>query len=451
MIKGINLEAEMDILSIVLNNEHVLLENSDKWSSNLFSDPFHVKLVDTVKKNVIEGLPIEISTLSSNANEQNAIRSLKLRDKAPEFFDNFYKILEECLIHRELDKLKDEIKNKLGQDDDRVVPSELLHKIKIDLEDLEQLRTTSVYTPEDFMDSVLGRYLEIYDLAQQGIEYCPDSVVQTPFDGLNKILKRGGFLGGDLVIVAASPSTGKSEFALNLASHASIENEKNVFVYSLEMRKESLLERILLAESKVESFKLERGKLTTKDLEDLKIAAEVIKGCPMMFEDNLSGDVFDIITSIRKIHAKTPLKMVVIDYIQLVKYPLKVGSRNDEVAAISRLFKQEALRLDIPFIVLSQISRKPLHENREPDLSDLRDSGAIEQDADTVIFLHATAKERKRDFIWKTKALIRKQREGSTGDIFLENYKNIQTFKEINETQYKNSFDGDIDNDSIPF
>ena len=222
------------------------------------------------------------------------------------------------------------------------------------------------------------------------------------------------------------------------------------------MKKESLLERILLAEACIESFKLERGKLTDADLVKLKTAATSLREMSLFFEDNVSGDIFDILTSIRKANAKNKLDLVIIDYIQLIKYPLKFSSRNDELSAISRLLKQEAMRLDIPFIVLSQLSRRHLIEGREPNLHDLRDSGAIEQDADDVLFLHATLKERKKEFFTKTKILLGKQREGGTGELFTENKKALQTFVEITETDYSGKRsskqkDEENEDEDIPF
>lgn len=435
MISGTNIEAEMDILSVVLNTPEVLLEYSDKWRDSLFSDPFHRKLVDTIKENTIEGIPIEISTLSNNRNEQDQIRSIKLRDKDPQFFDVFYNVLEECMIHRELNKIKNEIGFKLEKEQ-TLIPSELLHKVKIDLDGLDEVRATTIYKVDEVVDVVVDRYLQIYELAQSGEPYVSDHIIETPIAGMNKLLKRGGFVGGDVIIVAAPPSTGKSEFALNILHHNVKNCAKSGFIYSLEMKKESLLERVLLAESGVDSFKLERGKLTDADLLNLKNAANTLKGLNLFFEDNISGDIFDILTSIRKAHAKNKLDFVVIDYIQLIKYPLNAGTRNDEVSSISRLLKQEAMRLNIPFIILSQISRRPLIEGREPNLHDLRDSGAIEQDADDVIFLHATLKERKKEFKCKTKLILAKQREGSTGEVYTENRKTIQTFVEIKESEY---------------
>jgi replicative DNA helicase len=242
-------------------------------------------------------------------------------------------------------------------------------------------------------------------------------VVVTPFKGLNKLLKKGGFPGGELVILAAAPSTGKSEMALNIASYTSMDEKKDSFIYSLEMRKEGLLERVLLSKSQINSMKLERGYITAKEHSQLCLAAEQIKASKLYFEDNLSADIFDVIASIRKVYNKYKLSLVIIDYLQLIKYPTKVGTRNDELSAITRLLKHEAVRLNIPFLVLSQLSRRHIIEGREPDLHDLRDSGAIEQDADCVVFLHATPAERRKDVITKTKASMRKQRDGPVGEI----------------------------------
>jgi len=437
MINGVNLEAEKDLLSIFLNTPEMVIEHADKVRPDLFHDPFHKKLVANIRINILENKPIEISTLSNNNNEQRAISDLKLRDKSYEFFDTFYKILEEGLIARSLAKTATSLKQRLSGDPDTIVPSDILHKLRVDLDGMEQLRSTSIFSISEIVDRVVDRHLDIHQHVLDGKEYTKDNVVETPYPALNSLLKRGGLSGGELIVIAAPTSTGKTELSLNLCSYAAVEKTKKVFVYSLEMIKESLVERILLERSKVDSFKLERGIINEVDIQRLQSAANLIKSSTMFFEDNQSADVFDIITSIRKAHYKHKLDLIMIDYLQLIRNPASTGNRNDEVASISRLFKQEATRLNIPLILISQLSRRHLMEGREPALHDLRDSGEIEQNADTVLLLYSTNQERKNKVQSKTKGLLAKQREGAIGDFFMLNHKTIQTFEEISEIEFK--------------
>jgi len=453
MIEGQNLEAEKDLLSVILNDQMILTDNAEKIHPDLFTDPFHQKIISTVRSHLLENTPIEISTLSDNKNEQHVIRDIKIRDKDSAFFDSFYKILEECLVARNLKGLISNIKTQMSRDDN-ILPSDILHKIKNDLDSMEQLRSSSMRAASEIIDKVVDRHLDVYEHVKEGKEYKKEGVIESPFSGLNKLLKREGFDKESLVIIAAPTSIGKTELVLNFASYAGIEKEEPGLIYSLEMGDDSLVERILLERSRVDSFKLERGLINEVDIQKLNKAATEIKSSNLIFEKNLSADIFDIVTSIRKAHYKHNIKFVVIDYIQLVKNPAYGNNRNDEVASVSRILKQEATRLGIPIFALSQLSRRHMIEGREPNLADLRDSGAIEQDADIVIFLYASSIERKNTVQAKTKCILAKQREGPIGELFLMNHKTIQTFEEITELEFKRGNKPkkeDDEQDDIPF
>jgi len=435
MIDKYNIEAEKDFISVILNYPEIIIHNVEKIRTELFFDPFHQKIISKIKSNILEDSPIEISTISNNPEEQEVLRSVKVRGQTEDRFDIFYKELEECLVARELISMSKTLITTLDSDKQDAVPSELLHSIKNKVEDLEQIRTTSHYSASDVVDTVVDRYMSLYEAAADGRELVQEKVLQTQYQGLNNLLKRGG-LSGEYFILAAPTSTGKTEFALNVASHAAIDLRKRVFIYSLEMEKEKLVERLLLERSKVDSFKLERGKINDVDITRLRNSASLIRTSDIIFDDNMSGDIFDIVTSIRKAHHKKPLDLVVIDYLQLITNPINRGNRTNEVTNISRILKQESSRLGVTFIVLSQLSRLHLMEGREPELHDLRESGAIEQDADCVLFLYSTSQERKNKIQSKTKSLLKKQRDGSVGEFFLMNHKTIQTFEEIKEVEY---------------
>ncbi|PIR43539.1 hypothetical protein COV24_02210 [candidate division WWE3 bacterium CG10_big_fil_rev_8_21_14_0_10_32_10] len=432
-----NFEAERDILSIILNEPNTLLEHMDKLKHNLFFDPFHIKIFNNMFDLALNDNPIEISTISNNKGEQQKLREIKLRNKSSDFFGAFYKILEECLIARNLEKIHKKLGSKLIAENDEELPSKVLNDIRKEVSLIESLKTVSVVRACDIVPSVLEEHLETYDLVKSGKEVSHDNVIVTPYNGLNKLLKKGGFNNCNSIILAAAPSTGKTEMALNIGAMSAINNNKNTFIYSLEMDKESLIERLLTSLAKIDSYKLDLGVLTNQDVERLKMAANQIKNSPLFFDDNLSGDIFDIIASIRKTHQKYGLDFVIIDYLQLINNPAEKSNQNNMVASVSRILKKEAVSLGIPILLLSQLSRAHLREGREPALHDLRDSGAIEQDADIVILLHASSKERKNSEKTKTKCMIAKQRNGALGDIFLINKKPIQVFEEISQVEFE--------------
>lgn len=450
-----NIEAEKDLMSILLTNTTAVVEFSDKVDSDYFYDPFHKKIIKKMKNNLIEGSPNEISTLSNNRKEQSVLQEIKLRQKSKDYFNTFFSILEECLIARSLTKIKSNINTSLEKDIDELRPSDVLNNVRASIEDIGNAKVTSICEGKEIVATVLNEYELNYKDYKDGIFSNRKGIVATPFDGLNKILKKRGLKGGDTIVIAATPSTGKTEIAINIAAYAAFDLNKNVFLSSLEMSKESLLERLILYQSQVPSDVLEEGTRTTEQWQKIIIAATKIKESNLMFEDNLSADIFDIITSIRKANSKNKLDLVVIDYLQLIQYNGNANTRNDELTAISRAIKQEAVRLGIPIIAISQLSRKHLTENREPELQDLRDSGAIEQDADVVIMLYATKTEKLNDKKTKTKGMVKKQREGPTGEFFLVNHKRVQTFMEISEYDYKGKKDKfntkKTEDDDLPF
>lgn len=443
MSRGINLEAEKDFLSILLNNPGCIIENSEKVRPSLFYDPFHHKLAVTIRDNILQRVPIEISTLGKTEEEQERVREIRDRAIAFEHIDPFFAILESCFVYRELEKVAQDTASRLQ--DENKEPADILGDLNLFVESINQKRSTSIFHAESFMDKIVDNYVENRRKFLSGEEVKKENIIETTIPGLNGLLINGGFHGPEFVVIAATPSVGKTEFALQLARESAVRQGKTVFVYSLEMKKEQLMERLLVAESGVPAMLLNKGQINELELASLQAAAARLKKSQLLFEENLSADIFDIISSVRRANNAHGLDLVIIDYLQLIKVSAtKDGNRVAELSTITRLIKQECVKLNIPFVVLSQLSRAHLHEQREPDLRDLRDSGSIEQDTDTVAFLHATSKEKKKMLI-ATKMILGKQRNGPIGDLYLENVKGIQTFREITESVYKQRMGGKVD------
>lgn len=453
-----NIEAEKDLLSVILCSPEIIIEKADKIKKDIFSHLFHQRMVKKIIELIIESAPIEVSTITNVEKEQEYLEHLKERRRKPEDFDHFYSVLEDCFVRRRLVDITSEAQSRLA--DERVSDgSEILHKVRKELENIDEFRSSTIYTASDIVDDVLNRHLELIEKIKNGEEYKRTDVIQTPLGTFNKFLKGGGLPASSLIVLAATPSTGKTELALNIASFVAIDLDKCAFVYSLEMDKESLVERILQERAKVDSQKLSTGIVNEVELQRLKLAARDIRGSRLIFEDNLSGDIYDIISSIRKAHNKHKLDIVVVDYLQLIK-TTDTKNRAEELGTITRLLKQESVKLKVPFVVLSQLSRAHLHEKREPELRDLRESGSIEQDADVVLFLHTSNKERKKPKV-RTKAILGKQRNGPIGEFYLLNNKNIQLFTEIRKDEYEEGQDtheiieeesnSDVKLDNLPF
>lgn len=256
----------------------------------------------------------------------------------------------------------------------------------------------------DRIGKIAGPDKEKYLGARTGYKY-----LDTVTSGLNK---------SDLILIAARPGMGKTSFALNIATNVARRGDKEVAIFSLEMSKEQLATRMLSTEALVDSHKLRSGFLTSEDWVRLATSAGVLSGLPMYFDDTAGVTVQQIKAKLRRMKN---LGLVVIDYLQLMTSTLKTDNRVLVISEITRQLKIMAKELDIPVILLSQLSRGPESRNdKRPMLSDLRESGSIEQDADIVMFLYRDAYYNKdSDTPNLSECIIAKNRHGETGTVNL--------------------------------
>jgi replicative DNA helicase len=242
--------------------------------------------------------------------------------------------------------------------------------------------------------------------------------------------KTAGLHPSELIILAARPSMGKTALALNIAENVAVDQKKPVAIFSLEMKQEALMSRFLASIARVNAGKLRNGQYSSSDWPRLTSAAGKIAEAPIFIDDDSSISVIELRARARKLATELnakgmPLALVIIDYIQFIQGSgRKFESRQQEVSEISRSLKALAKDLDVPVIVLSQLSRRTEDRGRKdnkPQLSDLRDSGAIEQDADVVAMLYREGYYNREDPDLQKKAtlIIGKQRNGPTGDINL--------------------------------
>jgi replicative DNA helicase len=234
----------------------------------------------------------------------------------------------------------------------------------------------------------------------------------------------GGLREGELVILAARPAMGKTAFALNIAQHVATNprNPKAVAVFSLEMSKESLLTRMLCAAARVDQSKFRNGYLNQEERSRLQEAASDMYNAPLFIDDTAGTNLIDVHAKLRRVQAEHDLGLVVIDYLQLMQGP-KRENRVQEVSALSRGLKLMSKDLRVPFLVLSQLSRasETRQGDHRPMLSDLRESGSIEQDADMVMFIFREEVYRpdKESLKGLAEILMAKQRNGPTGRVKL--------------------------------
>jgi replicative DNA helicase len=250
-----------------------------------------------------------------------------------------------------------------------------------------------------------------------------------------------GFQPSDLVIVAARPSMGKSSFVLNIATHAAVEHKVPVAMFSLEMAREQLVERMLASESLVDLHRFRQGRLRDEDFAKLSYAVGILGQAPIWIDDTPAINLLELRSKARRLKAEHGIGVFVIDYLQLLHAPRETENRQAEISFISRSLKALARELRTPVIALSQLSRAPEQRggDRRPVLSDLRDSGAIEQDADLVLFIYRAEmyKSVMEDDAGAREGIaeihLAKHRNGPTGTITLAFRKECTRFADYTE------------------
>jgi replicative DNA helicase len=250
-----------------------------------------------------------------------------------------------------------------------------------------------------------------------------------------------GFQRSELIIVAARPSMGKTSLCLNVAVHAALEGV-GVAVFSLEMSREAVVQRMLCSEARVDSQLVRRGTLRDHDFTKLARAAGILQGAPLWIDDTPAQTLLEVRSKARRLKAENDLGLIIVDYLQLMRSPEYADNRVQEISDISRSLKALARELDLPVIALSQLSRASEQRggDRKPILSDLRDSGAIEQDADVVIFIHRPEMYQREDSEGRSleglaEIIVAKHRNGPTGRLELHFEKSLTRFGNLTERE----------------
>ena len=278
--------------------------------------------------------------------------------------------------------------------------------------DIAQGRDTKSF--RHIRDVIRNVYENLHNMAAEGES---SQGTKTGFSGIDNVL--AGMGNSDLILVGARPGMGKTSFALNIGTNVALQTGKTVCMFSLEMSAEQLVTRVISSEAMIDSYALRTGKIDSKQWEDIAAATTRLSGCDILIDDTSGISVTGMKGKLRRIKN---LGLVVIDYLQLMQGEgRKDSNRVQEVADISRALKIMAKELNVPIICCAQLSRGPESRNdKRPMLSDLRDSGAIEQDADTVIFLYRDeyyVTDKKDDESSVAEVIIAKNRHGSTGTV----------------------------------
>jgi replicative DNA helicase len=267
--------------------------------------------------------------------------------------------------------------------------------------------------------------------------------VPTGFADLDELTS--GFQPADLVVIAARPSMGKTALTLNIAQHAAIEAQVPIAFFSLEMSKESLVQRMLTSEARVDAQRLRKGMLRDDDFPRLARAAGILSSAPVYIDDTPGISMLEMRSKARRLKADADLGLIIVDYLQLMQGPANSESRQQEVSTISRSLKSLAKELGVPVVALSQLSRAPEQRAGEdkgrPQLSDLRESGAIEQDSDVILFIYrpevyfGPVDKDGNSLEGRAEIIVGKQRNGPIGSVNLFFHKQYTRFESYTARQ----------------
>lgn len=384
-----NAEAEKSVLGAALLSKDALADVIDVVKTEDFYDKAHREIFDVMLELFRNSKSVDMVTVCEELKKNKALdlvggRSYvaSLSAEVPSVVNaaEYAKIVAEKASMRKLIQTAEEIREK-GYDES-MEASEILDYAEKNIFEIAQSRQGNDYAP---IKEVLMENVAMIDKAinSQG----EVTGLTTGFKKLDEVTS--GLQKSDLVIIAARPAMGKTAFVLNVAQNAAIKAGASVLIFSLEMAKAQLGQRLLSMESRVEMQKIKTGAIERNDWDRINMALDSLSRTNIHIDDNSGISILEMKNKCRRLKAEKGLDLIIVDYLQLMQSDGKSDSRQQEISALSRQLKLLAREMDCPVLVLSQLSRAPeQRQDHRPILSDLRESGSIEQDADIVIFLY---------------------------------------------------------------
>ena len=425
-----SVEAEQSVLGSILLDKDAMISVSETLIPEDFYKEAHRVIYECMLKLYNNQSEIDLITLADELRDQGYlddiggiayITSLSTIVPTTSNIKYYINIVKEKSISRQLISAANDIIN-LGYDSSTKV-EDVLENAEKKIFDISQERTTNDFQP---INQVLTETLSMLEKLYE--EKSDVTGLTTGFRDLNK--KINGLQRSDLLLIAARPAMGKTAFALNLVQNAALKGDASVAVFSLEMSKEQLVQRMVAAQSSVELKKIKTGTLAANDWPRITDGMAVLSGAKIHIDDTPGIKISELRSKCRKLKIEKGLDLVLIDYLQLMEGEGHNESRQQEIAKISRSLKILAKELDCPVVALSQLSRAPEQRaDHRPMLSDLRESGSIEQDADIVMFLYRDEyynPDTERKNIGEV--IVSKNRHGETGTVELVWFGEIQKF-----------------------
>ena len=419
----VSLDAERYDLGSVLLDDTLFVEVASALEAEDFSLEKHRRIFLRMGELHARGERIDRLTVAEELMKHNQLEAcdgvgylVSLDDGLPQIqnLDSYTRIVKDKSLLRRVIYASQGLINRCLAGEE--APQEILANAEEILLKLgESTAETSLFTPGDIIEEFQGGLNAFLDPGRriQGLS--------TGFKRFDELT--GGLHPGELVILAGRPSMGKTALALNLAQYAAVKLKKTVAVFSLEMSKEALLTRLLCSGARVDSHRFRLGYLDAEERRRLQAAASELVEAPLYIDDTSGSNLIEMHAKLRRLKAERPLGLVVLDYLQLMTGRGRFDNRVQEISALSRGLKLLAKELGVPMLVLSQLSRAPETRpgDHRPQLSDLRESGSIEQDADVVafIFREEVYKPDREDLRGQAELMLSKQRNGPTGKINL--------------------------------
>ena len=384
-----NEEAERSALGACMLSKEALMDVAEEVRAEDFYNESHREIFNSIMRLYRENISVDMLTVCEDLKKQKALDMVggrtyigTLTSEVPSTANagDYAKIVAEKAMMRQLIFVSEEIAAK-GYEDKEDTEG-LINAAEASIFRIAQKRQKNDYAK---IQDVLMKNLKMIDEAERN----QGNVIGLPtgFKALDE--KTSGLQKSDLIIIAARPGMGKTAFALNVAAQSAVKAKASVLIFSLEMSQEQLGQRLIAMQARVESEKLKKGNLERKDWDRINVALDELNETKIVIDDTPGISIMEMRNKCRRLKAEQGLDLVVIDYLQLMTFDGRADSRQQEVSALSRHLKLLAREMDCPVIVLSQLSRAPeQRQDKRPMLSDLRESGSIEQDADIVIFLY---------------------------------------------------------------
>ena len=414
-----NIDAEQSLLGSMFLSKKALQKALELMSGEEFYLDNHSKIYECIKDLDANGKVVDLTTVADELNNRNWLKQVGDIDYLTEIIesvpsasniDEYIKIVEDkAILRRLIDEATAIVTNSYNTSNSI---SEVIEEAEKKIFEVSKsLRSTEFKSIQDVL------YKTQADLEKLAANKGDITGIPTGFYELDKLTS--GFHPHELIIVAARPGMGKTAIALNMVTNFAINSKKTVALFNMEMGAEQLATRMLSSVGQIEGNKLKTGNLEHSDWKRVNEAISRLSSTNIFIDDTAGQTVGEIRSKCRRLAASpTGLDIVVIDYLTLIQGSSKAGAnRQQEVSDISRALKTMAMELDVPVIALSQLSRGiEKREDKKPMLSDLRESGAIEQDADIVAFLHCSDEEREKQNS-QMEFVIRKHRNGPLADV----------------------------------